>query len=98
MNQVDFKLGSRVDRTLDRQFRQIRQSTERSRLKIEEWFAEHEMNAAEFAREFDNETRVFQHAIAGAMKPADYERLFNLTPGTIVTLADPRIVKKAFAR
>ena len=98
MHQVDFKLGSRVDRTLDRRLRHIRQSTERSRLKIEEWFAAHEMNAAEFVKEFDNETRVFQHAVAGAMKPADYERLFDLTPGTIVTLADPRIVKKAFPR
>lgn len=98
MHQVDFKLGSRVDRTLDRRLRQIRLSTERSRLKIEEWFAKREMKAAEFVKEFDNETRVFQHAVAGAMKPADYERLFNLPPGTVVTLADPRIVKKAFPR
>lgn len=46
----------------------------------------------------DNEPKVFQHAVAGAVKPANYKRLFNLTPDTIVTLADPRIVKKAFTR
>jgi hypothetical protein len=98
MHQVNFKLGSRVDRTLDRRLRHIRQSTERSRLKIEEWFRERELKSDEFVREFDNETKVFQHAVASVMKPADYKRLFNLTPDTIVTLADPRIVKKAFPR
>lgn len=98
MHQVDFKLGSRVDRTLDRRLRHIRRSTERSRLKIEEWFMKREINAAEFVDEFDNETRVFQHAVAGAMKPAHYKRLFDLTPGTVVTLSDPRIVKKVFVR
>jgi hypothetical protein len=98
MHQVNFKLDSRVDRTLDRRLRHIRQSTERSRLKIEEWFKEGELKADEFVREFDNETKVFQHAVAGVMTAADYKRLSNLTPDTIVTLADPRIVKKAFTR
>jgi hypothetical protein len=98
MHQVDFKLGSDVDRTVDWRLRNIRRSTERSRQKIEEWLANRHMTAAEFVREFDAETTVFQHAVAGALKPAQYSRLFDLPPGTTVTLADPRIVKKAFKR
>ena len=98
MHQVDFKLGSRVDRTVDRRLRNIRQSTERSRQKIEEWLLNRHMTAAEFVREFDAETAVFQHAVAGALKPAQYSKLFDLRPGTIVRLADPRIVRKAFKR
>ena len=98
MHQVDYKLGSRVDRTAERRLRNIRQSTERSRLKIEEWLTNHHMTAAEFAREFDAETAVFQHAVAGALKPTQYSKLFDLRPGTIVTLADPRILRRAVKR
>jgi hypothetical protein len=98
MHQVDFKLGSNVDRALDRRLRSIRQSTERSRLKLEEWFQNRHMTPAEFVDEFNKETRVFQHAAAGAMKKAQYRRLFALPPGTTITLADPRIVKRAFRR
>jgi hypothetical protein len=98
MHQVDFKLGSKVDRTLDRRLRSIRRSAERSRLKLEEWFANHHISAAEFVDEFDKETAVFQHAAAGAMTSSQYRRLFDLAPGTTITLADPRIVKRAFRR
>jgi hypothetical protein len=98
VHQVGFKLGSHVDRRVDRRLRSIRQSTERSRQRIEEWFANRHMTAAEFVREFDAETTVFQHAVTGALKPAQCSKLFDLPPGTIVTLADPRIVKKAFRR
>ena len=98
MHQVDYKLGSRIDRTAERRLRNIRQSTERSRQKIEEWLTNRHMTPVEFVREFDAETAVFQHAVAGALKPAQYSKLFDLPPGTIVTLADPRIVKKAFRR
>jgi hypothetical protein len=49
-------------------------------------------------KEFDAETVVFQLAAGGAMTPAQYRRLFELEPGEIVTLADPRIVKRAFER
>jgi len=98
MHQVDYKLGSRVDRTADRRLREIRQSTERSRQKIEQWLMNRHMTPAEFVHEFDAETKVFQHAVAGALKPAQYSKLFDLRPGTIVTLADPRISKRAFKR
>jgi len=98
MHQVDYKLGSRVDRRAEQRLLSIRQSTERSRQKIEEWLMNRHMTPAEFAREFDKETAVFQHAVAGALRPVQYSKLFDLRPGTIVTLADPRILKKAFKR
>jgi hypothetical protein len=98
MHQVDFRLRSKIDRRLERRLRSVRRSTERSRLKIEEWFADGQMSAAEFAKEFDMETAVFQHAAAGAMTATQYRKLFDLEPGDIVTLADPRIIRKAFAR
>jgi hypothetical protein len=98
MLQVNFKLGSRADRTLRNRLSHIRRSTERSRLKIEEWYANKAMTAAEFIKEFDRETVVFQQAAAGAIKANQYKRLFELPPGTTVTLADPRIVKRVFRR
>jgi hypothetical protein len=98
MHQVNFKLGSSADRTIRTRLGHIRRSTERSRLKIEEWYVNQSMTAAEFVKEFDHETLVFQHAAAGAMKAGHYKKLFGLAPGTTVTLADPRIVKRAFKR
>ena len=95
MHQVDFKLASNVDRTLDRRLRRIRRSAERSRLKLDEWFGRREISATEYAHEFDNETKAFQHAAAGVLRPAQYKKLFELERSTTVTLADPRILKKA---
>jgi hypothetical protein len=87
-----------VDRALDRRLRSIRRSAERSRVKLEEWLANRQVSAAEFADEFNKETAVFQHAAAGAMTASQYRRLFDLAPGTTIMLADPRIVKRAFRR
>jgi hypothetical protein len=98
MLQVQFKLGARVDRALRNRLDHIRRSTERSRLKIEEWYRNDTMTAAEFVQEFNRETVVFQQAAAGAMKASQYKTLFGLRPGVTVTLADPRIVKRAFMR
>jgi hypothetical protein len=98
MHQVNFKLGARVDRTIERRLRNIRRSAERSRGRIEEWFRNREMSGVEFAREFDAETAVFQHSVAGALRATQYRRLFDLPPGTTISLADPRIVGKAFRR
>jgi hypothetical protein len=98
MHQVDYKLKSRVDRKADRRLREIRQSTERSRQKIEQWLMNRHMTPTEFVHEFDAETKVFQHALAGALKKTQYEKLLELSPDAVVTLADPRIIRKAFKR
>jgi hypothetical protein len=98
MHQVDYKLASRVDRKAARRLREIRQSTERSRQRIEQWLMNRHMTATEFVHEFDAETKVFQHALAGALKSSQYSKLFDLPPGSIVTLADPRIVRRAFKK
>jgi hypothetical protein len=98
MHQVNFKLGSGADRTVRSRLDHIRRSTERSRLKIEEWYVNKSMTGSEFVTEFDRETVVFQQAAAGAIKAAQYKKLFGVAPGVTVTLADPRIVKRAFKR
>ena len=98
MHKVDFNLGSKADRSLKARLAAIRRSTERSRLKIEERFANGEMSASEFVKEFDHETIVFQLAAAGAMKSTEYQKLFGLKRGETVVLADPRIVKRALRR
>src|SRR5262245_23050572 len=98
MHQVDYKLDSRVDRKADRRLREIRQSTERSRQRIEQWLMNRHMTATEFVHEFDAETKVFQHALAGALKKTQYEKLLELSPDTVVTLADPRIIKRSFTK
>jgi hypothetical protein len=58
----------------------------------------HHMSPTEFVHEFDAETKVFQHALAGALKPSQYWKLFDLKPDTVVTLADPRIIRRAFKK
>jgi hypothetical protein len=98
MHKVDFNLGSKADPSLKARLAAIRRSTERSRLKIEERFANGDMSAPEFVKEFNHETIVFQLAAAGAMKSTEYQKLFGLKPGETVVLADPRIVQRALTR
>jgi len=98
MHQVDYKLDSRVDRKTDRRLREIRRSTERSRQRMEQWLVNRHMTPVEFAHEFDAETKVFQHALAGALKSSQYSKLLALPPDSVVTLADPRIVRRVFKK
>jgi hypothetical protein len=98
MHQVDYKLDSHVDRKTDRRLREIRRSTERSRQRMEQWLVNRHMTPTEFVHEFDAETKVFQHALAGALKPSQYSKLLDLPPDSVVTLADPRIVRRVFKK
>jgi hypothetical protein len=98
MLQVDFNLGSKADQRLKARLADVRRSTERSRLKIEEWFANRELSPREFVKEFDKETLVFQDATACVMPRDRYQALFGLKPDERVVLADPRIVRRAFER
>jgi AraC-like DNA-binding protein len=98
MLQVDFTLGSKADQRLKARLADVRRSTERSRLKIEEWFANRELSPREFATEFDRETLVFQDATASVMARDKYQALFGLKPDERIVLADPRIVRRAFKR
>jgi hypothetical protein len=96
MHKVRFSLGRRLDRSLARKLRDIRASTERSRMKLEEWFARGEMRASAFVAAFNTETILFQEAVAGVLKADQYRALFGLRRGDTVILADPRIVRRAY--
>jgi hypothetical protein len=96
MHKVWFSLGPRLDRSLARKLRAIRVSTERSRMKLEEWFARNEMTARAFVAAFNTETILFQEAVAGVLKADQYKALFGLRRGETVILADPRIVRRAY--
>jgi len=96
MYKVRYSLGPGLDRSLARKLRDIRVSTERSRMKIEEWFAGKEMTARVFVTAFNTETILFQEAVAGALKADQYRALFGLKRGDTVILADPRIVRRVY--
>jgi hypothetical protein len=96
LHQVRFRLGPRLSRSLVARLRAIRASTERSRMKLEEWFARKELTAREFVTAFNTETILFQEAVAGALKADQYRALFGLRRGETVILADPRIVRQAY--
>jgi hypothetical protein len=94
MHKVYYSLGTKLDKSLSIKLQDIRLSAERSRMKIEDWFANGEMNLREFVKAFNKETILFQEAVAGALKADHYKTLFGLKPGDTVILADPRIVKQ----
>jgi hypothetical protein len=96
MHKVRFSLGARLDRALVRKLRDIRASTERSRMTLEEWFARKELAASAFVAAFNTETILFQEAVAGVLKADQYQALFGLRRGETVILADPRIVRRAY--
>ena len=91
---INYNLGH-VGHTLTKRLSDIRLSTERSRTQIERAFSSNEMKWAEFAREFDRETVSFQNALAGALKADHYTSLTGLKRGETITLADPKIIRRA---
>jgi hypothetical protein len=96
MYQAEYSLGSKLDKSLSAKLRDIRLSTEWSRMKIEDIFTNKEMKPSEFVNALNTETILFQEAAAGALKAQQYKSLFGLKPGDNVILADPKIVKKVY--
>jgi hypothetical protein len=94
---VDYHLGT-VARRTQKHLETIRRASERSRMKVEEWFLHRQMSPKEFAAAIDRETERFQHEMAGALSGVQYRRLLGTAPGETVVLADPRIVKSALKR
>lgn len=96
MHKVQYSLGAKLDKSLNRKLQDVRLSAERSRMKIEDWFSNGEMKGSDFVKAFNKETILFQEAAAGVLKARQYKALFGLEPGDTVILADPRIVPQAF--
>jgi hypothetical protein len=97
MYKAQFSLGTKLSSSLSRKLQDIRRSAERSRMKIEDWFTHEEMKASEFVVALNKEIVLFQEAAAGVLKVEQYKALFGLKPGDNVILADPRIMKQAYA-
>jgi hypothetical protein len=98
MNKARYHLGSAMDKSMAGKLQDIRLSAGRSMMKVEDWFTNDEMSVAEFVKAFNKETLQFQETAANALKAPHYKALFGLKPGDFVVLADPRIVKRAFAK
>jgi hypothetical protein len=91
--QVQFHLGRPVGSLTAKKLNDIRRSTERARLQLENYYANQEIGWKEFVAEFNRETIVFQNSVACVLSPRQYKQLFNLDPDQTVILADPDIVK-----
>jgi hypothetical protein len=94
--QIDFKLSKQIDATRHGQLRDLRASTEKTRIDLENQFANRDIPVMEFVLRSDLETIAFQKQAARVLTPAQYEALFDLKPGQFVGLADPEIVPKAY--
>lgn len=94
--QIDFKLSEKFDGNRRGQMRDLRASTEKSRIELENQFANRDILAMEFVLRSDLEAINFQKQAARVLTPAQYEALFDLKPGHFVGLADPEIVPVAY--
>jgi hypothetical protein len=94
--QIEYNLGDKLDRQRFGQLRDIRASTERSRMQLETEFAERKIKVSEFVAGSDLQAISFQKDAALVLKPNEYEALFDLKSGEFVALADPAIVAKAY--
>ncbi len=75
---------------------EIRNRTEKVRVKAETAFNDKELSAQEFVDSFNKATIEFQDEMASIMKPEQYETLFDLKPDERVILAEQEIVTKVF--
>jgi len=96
MHMAEFNLGPMLDKSLASTLRHVRKEAEKERVGLEQAFSGDEMDAREFVDTFDAFTLKFQDEMANALKPAEYETLFEATRDDRVTLADPKIVKKVY--
>jgi hypothetical protein len=92
--QVEHYLGATIDRIPLKRLIDIRLSTERARLTLEEWFVRGGLKPAAFARAFDTETILFQDAVANLLSETQYEALFGTSRDRRVVLSDKRIVSR----
>ncbi|MBE7502827.1 MAG: hypothetical protein HS113_21590 [Verrucomicrobiales bacterium] len=97
MHMAEFRLGPLLDRPLTSKLKQVRARTEKNLLKLHAARSGDALRTREFVDGFNAETIRFQQEMASVMKPEQYQSLFDLPPGETVLLADPRIVRKAFA-
>lgn len=91
---IEFKLGTLGERQA--RFRDIRAETEKSRINLENGFAQRDVSVMEFVARFNLETIAFQKQAAGILDREEYEALFDLKYGEFIVLADPEIIPRAY--
>jgi hypothetical protein len=96
MYMAEFNLGPMLGKRLAKRLKQLRNATERKRLKLEQPFAKGEARSEEFVAAFNQVTLDFQDEMADAMTPEQYVTMFDLRPDERVVLADQKIVARAF--
>ncbi len=92
--QVEYRLGSAADTAVAGRLGDVRLSTERARLKLEEWYARREMTAVQFAAAFNKETLLFQDSVASVLRAGQYRKLTGLGRDERVLLADPAVIRR----
>jgi hypothetical protein len=92
---IEFKLGNRLGERQGR-FRDIRADTEKSRINLENGFAQRDMSVMEFVARFNLQTIAFQKQAAGLLGREEYEALFDVKYGEFIVLADPEIIPRAY--
>jgi hypothetical protein len=94
--QIEFRLLDRIDKDRRARLIDLRVSTEKSRIELENQFARRVVPVMEFVLRSDLEAIAFQKEVARVLNPEEYEALFDLKPGVFVALADPEIVPQAY--
>ena len=93
MLKVRYQLGNEIQYA---RLREIRQDTERSRMRLEESFARGELRSNEFMAAFNEETVRFQRNVAEILDDDQYAVLLGERRGDLVILADPQIFEEAY--
>ena len=98
MHMAEYNLGPMMNRPLSKRLALIRGRTEKAQLKVERNIASGEMEPSEITKAYNEGTDDFQHRMANALTPGQYQAMFDLKPGETVWLTDPEIVGKAFGK
>jgi hypothetical protein len=94
--QIEYSLGDNLDKQRVSQLLDLRAVAEKSRIQIENEWAERKMGVSEFVVMSDLQAILFQKDAARALTSNQYEALFGLNRGEFVALADPGIVATAY--
>ena len=89
---IESHLGLGVTDNLKNQLIDVHATIEKKRMETEEALYHEDFSLKDYAEAFDELTITFQRQTAEVLNSDDYETLFGLKPGDMITLADPDII------
>jgi len=95
-HKIEYNLGARVDEGRRGKLRDLRASSERSRIAIESEFEKKNIAGRNFVEQSERETISFQRAAAEVLYADEYTALFDVPYAQSIVLADPDIVAIAY--